>query len=167
MAKVRTALAFLTLATSILALPVGSEAAGTTVRARFSFDALADCQQPAVRDFAVHGEGTGTLSTDRTATLDMQSNIEGHTSYTAKLGAKAEAVGGSASLRVAGRHTLKAIREYPNNYIFVYMTVIGNACAMRIENRLKPGRRQYAFQNSTGIAYCSRPRIVRTECTPY
>ena len=166
--KFKTAYIFATLTVAILTMPVTSEAAGTTVRAKFSFDVLADCQQPAVHNFPVHGEGTGTLSTDRTATLDMQSNIEGHMQYTTKLGAKpAEALGGSASLRVAGRHTLKAIREYPNNYIFVYMTVIGNSCAIRIENRLKPGKRQYAFQGNSGVAYCSKPRIVRTECTPY
>ena len=149
-------------------MPVASEAAGITARAKFSFDALADCQQPAVKDFPVHAEGSGTLSTDRTATLDMQSNVEGRVQYTAKLGAKAtEAPGGSASLRVAGRHTLKAVREYPNNYIIVYMTVIGNSCAMRIENRLKPGKRQYAFQGNIGTALCGKPRIVRSECTPY
>jgi hypothetical protein len=168
MTTFKTACIFTTMAAAILMMPASSEAAGTTIRARFSFDALADCQQPSVRDFPVHAEGTGTLSTDRTATLDMQSNVEGSVQYTAKLGAKpTEALGGSASLRVAGRHTLKAVREYPNNYIIVYMTVIGNGCAMRIENRLKPGRRQYVFQGNIGTAFCSKPRIVRSECIPY
>lgn len=168
MTKFKTACVFAAFAACILMMPVAGDAAGTTIRAKFSFDALADCQQPAVKDFPVHAEGTGTLSTDRTATLDMQSNVEGSVRYTAKLGAKpTEAIGGSASLRVAGRHTLKAVREYPNNYIIVYMTVIGNGCAMRIENRLKPGKRQYAFQNNMGTALCSKPRIVRTECIPY
>ena len=168
MDRFKIAYVFSTLAAFILMMPVSSDAAGVTVRAKFSFDALADCQQPAVRDFPVHAEGTGSLSTDRTATLDMDSNVEGRMQYSAKLGAKpTEAIGGSASLRVAGRHTLKAVREYPNNYIIVYMTVIGNACALRIENRLKPGKRQYAFQGNIGTALCSKPRIVRTECTPY
>ena len=168
MSKFKSACIFTTLASLVLLMSAKSEAANVTARAKFSFDALADCQEPSVKDFPVHAEGTGMLSTDRTATLDMQSNIEGHTQYTAKLGAKpTEATGGSAALRVAGKHTLKAVREYPNNYIIVYMTVIGNACSLRIENRLKPGKRQYAFEGKIGTALCSKPRIVRSECTPY
>ena len=168
MSKFKSACIFTTLTIAVLLIPARSEAAGVTVRAKFSFDALADCEQPSVKDFPVHAEGIGTLSTGRTATLDMQSNVEGHMQYTAKLGAKpTEAVGGSASLRVAGRHTLKAVREYPNNYIVVYMTVIGNACPLKIENKLKPGKREYAFQGNIGTALCSKPRIVRSECTPY
>ena len=168
MSKFKSACIFSTLAAIFLLMPLESDAASVTARAKFSFDALADCQEPSVKDFPVHAEGTGMLSTDRTATLDMQSNIEGHTQYTAKLGAKpTEALGGSASLRVAGRHTLKAVREYPNNYIIVYMTVRGNSCALRIENRLKPGKRQYAFQGNIGTALCAKPRVVRAECTPY
>lgn len=166
MSKFKSACIFTALAIIALLMPTKGDAAGVTVRAKFSFDALADCEHPSVKDFPVHG--TGTLSTDRTATLDMQSNVEGRMQYTAKLGAKpTEVVGGSASLRVAGRHTLKAVREYANNYIIVYMTVIGNSCGLKIENRLKPGRRQYAFQGNSGTALCSKPRIVRSECTPY
>jgi hypothetical protein len=155
------------LAGLLLAMPVSSEA-GVVARARFSFDALANCEKPAVQDFPVHAEGTGTLSADRSATLDMDSNIEGRTRYNATLGAKPkELPGGSASLHVAGKHTLQAIRDYPNNSIVVYMTVIGNSCAMRIENKLKPGKRQYTFYGKLGVAYCSKPRIVHTECTPF
>ena len=152
----------------MMTVPASIEAATPFARAHFSFDALATCQQPAVTDFPVHAEGTGVLSTDKTATLDMESNIEGKVRYNSKLGAKAEKVpGGSASLRVAGRHTLRVVREYPNNSIIVYITVIGNACTMKIENRLKRGKSQYTFYGNAGVAYCSQPRIVKTECTPY
>jgi hypothetical protein len=154
--------------TALLSGSIPAKAAGPVARARFSFDALATCQQPAVQNFLVHAEGTGALSADRSASLDMESNIEGRTQYSATLGAKPkEAPGGSTSLRVAGRHTLKAIRDYPNNTIVVYMTVIGNSCAMKIENRLKPGKRQYTFYGKLGIAYCSKPRITHTECAAY
>src|SRR5215470_5145692 len=101
------------LAGLILMLPAAGNAAGTVVRARFSFDALATCTKPAVQNYPVHAEGSGTLSTDRTATLDMSSNIQGKETYTARLGGRpTEAVGGSASLRVVSRHTLRAVREY-------------------------------------------------------
>src|SRR4030088_437724 len=109
---------------AILAMPVSGEAAGQQVQAKFSFDGLATCQQPAVTNFPIHGEGTGVLSTDRTATLDMNSTVEGRVQYNATLGGKpTEAPAGSASLHVVGRHTLRAIRDYPNNVIIINMTI--------------------------------------------
>lgn len=155
-------------AAAILALPVSGEAAGQQVRAKFSFDGLATCQQPAVTNFPIHGEGTGVLSTDRTASLDMNSTVEGRVQYQAKLGgAPMEAPLGSASLRVVGRHTLRAVRDYPNNYIAINMTVRGSNCAVTIENRLKPGKRQYTFYNGSGLSYCSKPIITRASCESY
>jgi hypothetical protein len=163
----RTAYAVPTLVASLLTLPVGADAASMIVRARFSFDAVATCQQPAVQNYPVHAEGTAVLSDDKSAKLDMDSNIEGKTRYTAKLGAKTEAVAGSATVRVVNRHTLKAVRDYPNNSIVVYMTVIGNSCNMKIENVLKPGKRQYTFHGNLGVAYCNKPKVTHAECAPY
>jgi hypothetical protein len=149
-------------------IPATAEAAGTAIRGKFSFDGIANCENPPVRNFPVHAEGTAELSTDRNARLDMNSNTEGSVQLNARLGDKpTEAPGGSASLHVAGKHTLRAIRDYPNNYIVVNLTVIGKSCSMKIENRLKPGKRQYTFHTAVGIAYCSKPQIIRAECTPY
>ena len=151
-----------------LTMPVSSEAAGTLLRAKFSFDGLANCDNPPVRNFPIHGEGTGELSVDRSATLDMDSNVEGKVRLNATLGAApTEAPGGSASLHVLGRHTLRAVREYPNNVIIINMTVRGNTCSMTLENRLKPGKTQYTFYNGSGLTYCARPQITHTECTAY
>lgn len=146
-------------------LPVSSEAA-SQLRARFSFDGVATCQNPPISNFPIHGEGTGVLSTDRSASLDMNSTVEGQVNYRAKLGgAPIEAPGGSASLRVVGRQTLRAVRDYPNNQIIITMTVrAGGACSMTIDQRLKPGKRQYTFYNGSGISLCSRPIITRTSC---
>src|ERR1700682_1894853 len=72
-------------------------------RANFIVDELANCQQPLVRDFPVHIEGTGTLSTDGSARVDLSSNVEGQTSYRGRLGTETAAPGGSASLHVTGR----------------------------------------------------------------
>jgi hypothetical protein len=152
-------------AAAVLSLPASGEAAGQQVRAKFSFDGLATCQNPAVTNFPIHGEGTGVLSTDRTASLDMNSTVEGRVQYQAKLGgAPTEAPLGSASLRVVGRHTLRAQRDYPNNYIAITMTVRGGACSITIENRLKPGKRQYTFYNGSGLSYCAKPIITRASC---
>src|SRR5882757_2429001 len=166
--KNRTAYFVAALAASTLMIPISAEAAGPSLRAKFSFDGLATCQQPAITNFPIHGEGTGELSTDRTATLDMNSTVEGRVQYRAKLGgAPMEAPAGSASLHVMGRSTLRAVRDYPNNQIIITMTVRGSGCSMKIDQRLKPGKRQYTFFNGSGISYCSRPIITRSECTGY
>jgi hypothetical protein len=80
--KFRTAYPIAALAASMLMTSVTAEAAGTAIRGRFSFDALATCQQPAITNPPVHAEGTAALSVDRTATLDMASNVQGSEHYT-------------------------------------------------------------------------------------
>ena len=98
----------------------------------------------------------------------MNSNVEGNLRINAKLGgAPSEAPGGSASIRVVNRSTLRAVRDYPNNIIVINMTVRGSNCTMTLENRLKPGKRQYTFFNGAGISYCAKPVITRAECTSY
>jgi hypothetical protein len=155
-------------AVSIMMIPVLAESAGKAIRGKFSFDEIANCENPPVQNFPVHTEGTAVLSTDRSASVDMDSNAEGRVQLSGKLGGRpTEAPGGSASLSVAGKHTLRAIREYPNNYTVVTLTVIGNSCSMRVEDRLKPGKRQYTFQTSVGLAYCSKPQITRAECSAF
>ena len=156
------------LAAAALMTPVSSHAAGDVLRAKFHFEGLATCINPPVQNFPIHGDGTGVLSADRSARLDMDSNSEGKVTLNAKLGAAPmEAPGGSASIRVAGRHSLRMIRDYPNNIIVINMTVRGNSCTMTLENRLKPGKHQYTFYNGSGFSYCERPQITRSECSPY
>ena len=166
--KIRTAcaIAAITASSGLISLP--SDAAAQSLRAKFAFEGLADCERPAIRNFPIHGDGTGELSTDRSAKLNFSSNIEGSVQINTKLGAKpSEAPGGTASLRVAGRHTLRAVRDYPNNSIVIDINVVGNSCTMRVANRLKPGKRQYTFYTPGGFAYCSAPRITKTECSSF
>jgi hypothetical protein len=166
--KIKLCHAFAAFAVLMLMVPVSGEAAGTAIRGKFSFDGVANCESPPIQNFPVHTEGTAELSTDRRATVDMNSTSEGRVQLNARLGDKpTEAPGGSASLHVAGRHTLRAVRDFPNNYVVVNLTVIGKSCSMTIENKLKPGKRQYTFHTAIGMAYCSKPRIIRAECSPY
>ncbi len=98
----------------------------------------------------------------------MTSTVEGRVQYQAKLGGKpTEAPAGSASLHVVGRHTLRAVRDYPNNQVIITMTINGSACSMKIDQRLKPGKKQYTFYNGSGVSYCSRPTFTRMECSGY
>ena len=98
----------------------------------------------------------------------MTTNTGGNTRLNAKLGSKTETPGGSTSLNVIGRHTLRAVREYPNNVAIVTMTVRGSSCTMTINNRLKPGKKVYTFISGSGaVSYCARPQITQTECVSF
>jgi hypothetical protein len=165
MLKIRFVLTVAPLAISIVMMPVSGEAAEAVIRGKFNVDGIASCDNPPVQNFPIHAEGTAALSTDRSATVDMSSNVEGMVQYNGKLGGKLELPNGSASLHVAGKHTLRAVREYPNNSLIVNLTIIGTSCAIRVENRLKPGRRQYTFHTAIGLAYCSKPQVVKAECS--
>lgn len=147
-------------------IPVSSEAGESVIRGKFTFDGIASCENPPVQNFPIHGEGTAVLSTDRSATVDMESNVEGRVQYNGKLGGKpVEAADGTASLHVVGRHTLQAIRDYPNNSIIISLTIIGNSCSVKVAQRLKPGKRQYTFHTAIGLAYCSKPQVIKAECS--
>jgi hypothetical protein len=155
------------LVASILMMPLSNEAAGSQLRVRFSYDAIANCENPHIRNFRIHGEGTGELSADRSASVEVESNVERKARYKGTLGgAPTAAPAGSVAVRVVGRHTLRVIRDYPNNIIVVAIVVRGNNCSMKIENRLKPGKREYTFHNGSDLSYCARPQIVHSDCAP-
>jgi hypothetical protein len=151
---------------TLLCVALFPEESFAQLRARFSYDGIANCQRPNIRNYPIHGEGTGKLSTDRNASLDIRSNVSGWETYNVKLGAPASvAREGSASLRVLSRKSLRAVRDYPNNVVVVDLRVAGTSCTIKIENRLKPGKRQYTFTTPMGLAYCDKPRITKTSCT--
>jgi hypothetical protein len=168
--RFRIAYLITALVASVLTIPVSSEAAGPSVlQVKFNYDGIANCEQPLIRNFPIHGDGTGSLSVDRTARLEVNVNGSEREEYKGTLGgAPTAAPGGSAAIGVVGRHTLRVIRDFPNNTMVINITVRRNGCSMMIENRLKRGARQYTFYNASGAAaYCSRPQIIRTECAAY
>jgi hypothetical protein len=144
-----------------------AETALAQARAQFAVDVLATCQKPAFKDVPIHVEGTGILRADGSARVDVDGGAIGRTRYTTKLGQTAAAPGGSASLRVTGRSSLRAIRDYPNHQMIIDLQVYGKECAITVRNVLKPGKRDYAFVGGGGTAYCEKPKIVRTACQAF
>jgi hypothetical protein len=153
---------------ALVMLPSLSFAAGSGMRAKFVYDGVADCQIPPIANLPIHAEGTGTLTLDRHASLDVDSTVAGQEHYETRLGGRAtEAEAGSASLRVLGKHHIQAVRSYPNNILVADINVVGRGCTLTVENRLKPGKQQYTFTTRFGgLAYCGRPRMVSTSCEP-
>jgi hypothetical protein len=156
----------------LIVFPASCLAGGAVLHAKFSWEGLADCETPSVRDLPIRVEGVGTLSVDRHASLDVTGSALGIAlkteHYEGTLGSRPIAAEyGTASLHVMGRRHLQAIRSYPNNSIIADLYVTGNQCVLKISHRLKPGKRQYTFSAPFGgIAYCARPRTVRTSCEP-
>jgi hypothetical protein len=93
-----------------------SEAASPVIRGRFSYDGIANCQQPPIQNFRFHAEGTATLSTDRTASLDVRSSTSGRTKLSAALGRRTEAFGGSTTLNVGGTALATCRSGLPEQY---------------------------------------------------
>ncbi|MBY9027859.1 hypothetical protein K7459_29830, partial [Pseudomonas fluorescens] len=123
------------LSAMILVMPDSGEAAGSSVRGRFSYDGIANCEKPLIRNFPIHAEGSAVLSTDRNASLKMTTNTGGTSRLKATLGGKPTAApGGSTTLNVVGGHTLRVVREYPNNIAIVTMTIRADSCTMTIDN---------------------------------
>ena len=96
------------ISTAFVALSLGTASAHAQVQAKFVVDGLANCTRPYLRNYPIHIEGSGTLRPDRTADLAVTGNVE-NTNYAVKLGRRAtEVEAGTASLRVAGRRSLRA-----------------------------------------------------------
>lgn len=151
----------------LLCMPCASEPASAQVRAQFAVDVLATCQKPAIKDVPIHVEGTGILKTDGSARVDVDGGVLGRQRYVTKLGQTTAARGGSASLRVTGRSSLRSILDYPNHQMIIDMHVSGKDCVITVRNVLKPGKSQYAFVGNGGTAYCDKPKIVRTACQAF
>ena len=112
-------------------------------------------------------EGTGILSTSGAARLDVDGGPLGRTRTRGQLGQTAAAPGGSTSLNVTGKSSLRATRDYPNHQMIIDLQASGKDCAITVRNVLKPGKREYIFTTGGGTAYCEKPRIVRTACQAF
>jgi hypothetical protein len=152
---------------SLLCGALAAEPSFAQARAQFAVDAVATCQKPAIKELPLHVEGTGVLKADGSARLDVDGGVAGKHTYRTKLGQTAAAAGGSASLRVTGRSTLRATRDYPNHQMITDLQVSGKECTISVRNVLKPGKSQYLFTSGGGTATCDKPRIVRTACQAF
>lgn len=151
---------------SLLCGSLTGETAFAQFRAQYGVDVLASCRKPAVKDIPLHVEGSGVLKTDGSARVTVDGSL-GTSTYETKLGKTSQAPGGSAALRVTGRSSLRAIRDYPNHQMIIDMLVSGKDCTITVRNVLKPGKRDYIFVSGGGSATCEQPRIVSSGCQAF
>lgn len=134
----------------------------------FSFDGVVNCTRPlAVQNFTLHGEGRAILYSDKRATLDYTQRglTSTQVNFDAKLGgAPSPAPGGTATLRVVSRNTLRAVWSLPNNDLILNVSVSRKSCVAKIDARLRGGAHEYSLYDSGILVYCGRPRIANVAC---
>jgi hypothetical protein len=149
-------------------IPAPASAQGGGLHVRFGFDGTVDCDQPQkVKDFPIHGAGTGVMYPDRRASLDLsvRASTTNRIHFDATLGgAPTSAPGGTAQLRVASASTLRMVWDLPNSNFVVNLTATKASCSVRIDTQLKRGSRQYTLFDGGRFFFCSKPQIVQTSC---
>jgi hypothetical protein len=153
-------------ATMILGLALPTE---TMAQIRFQggFDAAVDCTRPlAVSGVTVHGDASGTLNPDKTATadLDIRTFMSSRIHFEGRLGRILPAPGGSGQVNVVGKNHLRLIWHLPNNDLLVDITISGRSCTARLDTRLKRGFTEYSLYDGSRFFYCGKPRVVSTSC---
>jgi hypothetical protein len=153
-------------AAASLGLVTGASAAA--INFQIGYQLLVDCDQPQkVQNVPVRGEGTGVLNSDRTGSVDM--TITALTSNTihfdGKLGGrKSPAPGGTASIRILSGNRLQTIWELPTNKVIGTVAITGQGCTSTVDFKLKGGNTQYSLFDGQQFFFCSKPRLVSSDC---
>jgi hypothetical protein len=93
----------------------------------------------------------------------------GHLQWNGRLGGRPTVTaGGTAELRVAGPHSLRAIwREPHNNDVFMDLNAEGQSCSVSVNVKLHPGQTVYTLYNGRNFENCPAIRIVQATCKFY
>lgn len=152
-----------------LALATGAMAQSSSVKFHIRFSGHVDCTRPlAIRDVPISGDGSGQLNTDGSATADVTETafiLSTTIHFAGRLGgAPTQAPGGTAQVRVAGKHSLLLIWNLPNDQLITRISVAGQSCSAGFEARLRPGKHEYTLFDGSIYHYCDRPRVEQTSC---
>jgi hypothetical protein len=156
----------------LLGLMSDARAQGAGIHFKIDFDLMVDCTRPiAVRNFIVHGSGTGVLNQDKSGSADLGLNagpLASSVHFEGRLGRGATAApGGSAQVHVVGRNRLRLTWDLPNNQLDATIAISGQGCSASINSRLKPGRTEYTLYDGSTYHYCGRPVGVRASCSVF
>lgn len=152
-----------------LIFSTGAMAQSSSVNFHVHFSGRVDCTSPlSIRDVPISGDGTGQLNTDGSASADITETafiLSTTIHFAGRLGAAPTAApGGSAQVRVAGKHSLLLIWNLPNNQLVTRISVAGHSCSAGFEARLMPGKHEYTLFDGSIYHYCDRPRVEQTSC---
>ena len=156
----------------ILALALTSSTATMaepgSVNFQIAFSGHVDCFRPiAMNGVPISVSGTGSLNTDGSASADITETafiLSTQIHFDGRLGRSTPAPGGTAQVRVAGRHRLILIWNLPNNQMVVTINVAGQTCTANFATNLKPGKSEYTLFDGNIYHYCDRPIPVSSSC---
>jgi len=148
------------------------------IRISFDWAMTVDCTGPTVGFPITYWPAglNGTLVLDQSRSYSIVLNFGGlgmpgwTLRWEGQLGrAPALTRGGSAELRVAGQHTLKAILHEPNNDVVFNVDADENGCRLTVEPQLHPDKTIYTLYNGDArddfrFENCSAVRTVAATC---
>jgi len=109
------------------------------------------------------------MNADKTASADLAITGVLFTSkvhFDARLGGGAQpAPGGTSRLRVVAKNRLQAVWDLPNNQLILDIAATGrSSCSVRLNIKLKPGKREYTMFDGAITYYCSKQQLLSSSC---
>jgi hypothetical protein len=142
----------------------------------FNWQVRIGCDGPTVsfpvRDWPAEVNGKASLLTNGSTSMELAISgfaiPTGILSWHGRLGGRPTTTpGGTAELRVAGPHSLRATWRQPHNDIFMVLNADRQSCSMSVDVKLHPGQTVYTLYNGRNYENCPEIRIVQATCKAY
>jgi hypothetical protein len=158
-----------------LLVPVPS-ALGDGMHFDFNWQIRIGCDGPTVafpiRNWPAEVNGKASLLPNRSTSMELSMSglgiPTGLLRWNGQLGGRPTTTpGGTAELRVAGPHGLRAIWRQPHNDIFMDLVADQQSCRVSVDVKLHRGQTVYTLYNGRNFENCPEIRIVQATCKAY
>jgi hypothetical protein len=142
----------------------------------FNWQLLIGCDGPTVsfpiRNWPAEVSGKASLLSNRTTSMELSMSglgiPTGQLRWNGQLGGRpTTTAGGTAELRVAGPHSLRAIWRLPHNDIVMDLTADQQSCRVSVDSTLPTGQTVYTLYNGRNFENCPEFRVVQASCKAY
>lgn len=142
----------------------------------FNWQVRIGCDGPTVsfpiRNWPAQVNGKASLLANRSTSMELSMSglgiPTGLLRWNGRLGGRpTTTAGGTAELRVAGPHGLRAIWRQPHNDIVMDLMADQQSCRVSVDVKLHPGQTVYTLYNGRNFENCPEIRIVQATCKAY